>query len=76
MKLKAWMEEIIEKYGKTTLISDTEPTGHYWFSLGKFLQDNEMRPVHAISYHVKKSKELNDNNLKAFLLSLYTDRHL
>ncbi len=35
-----------------------EPTGHYWFNLGKFLQDNEMKPVLANPHHVKKSKEL------------------
>ena len=39
-----------------------EPTGHYWFNLGKFLQDNGMRPVHVNPHHVKKSKEMDDNN--------------
>jgi transposase len=39
-----------------------EPTGHYWFALGKFLQDNGMKPVHVNPHHVKKSKELDDNN--------------
>lgn len=39
-----------------------EPTGHYWFNLGKFLQDNEMKPVLVNPHHVKKSKELDDNN--------------
>lgn len=35
-----------------------EPTGHYWFNLGKFLQDNEMKPVLVNRHHVKKSKNL------------------
>lgn len=39
-----------------------EPTGHYWFALGKFLQDNGMKTVHVNPHHVKKSKELDDNN--------------
>ena len=39
-----------------------EPTGHYWFNLGKFLQDHGMTPVHVNPHHVKKSKELDDNN--------------
>ena len=39
-----------------------EATGHYWFNLGKFLQDNEMKPVLVNPHHVKKSKELDDNN--------------
>ena len=59
--LKAWMEEIAEKHGKTAVIPGMEPTGHYWFALRKFLQDNGMRPVHVNPRHVKKSKELDDN---------------
>lgn len=59
---KAWVEDLSEKHGKTTLIPGMEPTGHYWFALGKFLQDNGMKPVHVNPHHVKKSKELDDNN--------------
>lgn len=59
---KAWMEELAEKHGKTAVIPGMEPTGHYWFALGKFLQDNGMKPVHVNPHHVKKSKELDDNN--------------
>ena len=59
---KAWVEDIAEKHGKTAVIPGMEPTGHYWFALGKFLQDNGMRPVHVNPHHVKKSKELDDNN--------------
>ncbi|MDE7219100.1 MAG: IS110 family transposase [Oscillospiraceae bacterium] len=59
---KAWMEDIAEKHGKTAVIPGMEPTGHYWFALGRFLQDNGMKPVHVNPHHVKKSKELDDNN--------------
>ncbi|WP_313340563.1 IS110 family transposase [Sedimentibacter sp.] len=59
---KAWMEDIAEKHGKDVVIPGMEPTGHYWFALGKFLQDNGMKPVHVNPHHVKKSKELDDNN--------------
>lgn len=59
---KEWMEEIAEKHGKTAVIPGMEPTGHYWFALGKFLQDSGMKPVHVNPHHVKKSKELDDNN--------------
>ena len=59
---KSWMEELSAKHGKTAVIPGMEPTGHYWFALGKFLQDNGMRPVHVNTHHVKKSKELDDNN--------------
>ena len=44
------------------MIPGMEPTGHYWFNLGKFLQDSGMRPVHVNPHHVKKSKEMDDNN--------------
>ena len=59
---ESWMEELSAKHGKTAVIPGMEPTGHYWFALGKFLQDNGMRPVHVNPHHVKKSKELDDNN--------------
>ena len=54
----AWVEDIKEKAGKTAVIPGMEPTGHYWFNLGKFLQDSGMRPVHVNPHHVKKSKEM------------------
>lgn len=39
-----------------------EPTGHYWLNLGAYLQAQGMKPVHVNPHHVKKSKELDDNN--------------
>ena len=51
-----------KKNGKSVVIPGMEPTGHYWFALGKFLQDNGMKPIHLNPHHVKKSKELDDNN--------------
>ena len=62
MTFKAWMDELSEKHGKTAVIPGMEPTGHYWFALGKYLQDNGMKPVHVNPHHVKKSKEMDDNN--------------
>ena len=62
LTFKAWMEDLAEKHGKNVVIPGMEPTGHYWFSLGKFLQDNGMKPVHVNPHHVKKSKELDDNS--------------
>ena len=62
LTFKAWVEDVAEKYGKTAVIPGMEPTGHYWFALGKFLQDCGMKPVHVNPHHVKKSKELDDNN--------------
>lgn len=62
LTFKAWMENLAEKHGKNVVIPGMEPTGHYWFALGKFLQDNGMKPVHVNPHHVKKSKELDDNS--------------
>lgn len=62
LMFKAWMADLAEKHGKTAVIPGMEPTCHYWFALGKFLQDSGMKPVHVNPHHVKKSKELDDNN--------------
>ena len=59
---KAWIEELKVKHGMEKVIPGMEPTGHYWFNLGRFLQENGMKPVHVNPHHVKKSKELDDNN--------------
>ena len=59
---KAWMEDMAEKYGKEVVIPGMEPTGHYWLNLGAYLQEQGMKPVHVNPHHVKKSKELDDNN--------------
>ena len=62
LSFKAWMEELAGKHGKEAVLPGMEPTGHYWFALGRFLQDNGMKPVHVNPHHVKKTKELDDNN--------------
>ncbi len=59
---QAWMTELGEKHDKQAVLPGMEPTGHFWFGLGKFLQDNGVRPVLVNPHHVKKSKELDDNN--------------
>ena len=60
--LKAWILDIKEKHDKDKVVPGMEPTGHYWFNLGKFLQDNGMKPVLVNPHHVRKSKELDDNS--------------
>ena len=44
-------------------IPSIEPTRHSWFNLGKSLKDNGMKSVHVNPHHVKKSKEMDDNDL-------------
>ena len=60
--LRTWIMELKEKHGMDKVIPGMEPTGHYWFNLGKFLQDKGMRPVHVNPHHVNKSKEMDDND--------------
>jgi len=60
--LKSWILDFKEKHEKDKVVPGMEPTGHYWFNLGKFLQDNDMKPVLVNPHHVKKSKELDDNS--------------
>ena len=59
---KEWILDLKERHEKDKVVPGMEPIGHYWFNLGKFLQDNEMKPVLVNPHHVKKSKELDDNN--------------
>lgn len=59
---KTWAESIQKEYNLTKIVPGMEPTGHYWIDLGIFLQDNGLRPVHVNPSHVKRSKELDDNN--------------
>jgi hypothetical protein len=73
---KNWMDEIATKHHKDTVIPGMEPTGHYWFNLGAFLQNQGMRVVHVNPHHVKKSKELDDNNPRKIFISIYSDRNL
>lgn len=61
-EFKAWILHIQTEHDKDKVIPGMEPTGHYWFNLGKFLQENEMRPVLVNPHHVKRSKELDDND--------------
>ena len=58
MMFKAWVEDIAEKQGKTAVIPGMEPTGHYWFALGKFLQDSGMKPVHVSNLRFQTQEEL------------------
>lgn len=62
VEFKAWMHHIKDEYGKERILPGMEPTGHYWFNLGKYLMDHEINPVLVNPHHVKKSKEMDDNS--------------
>lgn len=59
---RVWIEDMKAKGGKETVMPGMEPTGHYWFNLGRYLQDRGMKPLHVNPHHVKKSKEMDDNS--------------
>ena len=61
-EFKAWILHIQTAHGKDAVVPGMEPTGHYWFNMGKFFQETWIRPVLVNTHHVKKSKELDDNN--------------
>lgn len=48
--------------GKTETIVGLEPTGHYWFTLGDYLQKEGHRLGIVNPFHVKCTKELDDNS--------------
>ena len=57
-----WLEEIQKKTGKTKIIVGCEPTGCYWLTFQKFLQQHGVMLVIVNPASVKRSKELDDNS--------------
>ncbi|MBC2460544.1 IS110 family transposase [Clostridium beijerinckii] len=57
-----WAESVITEYRKDNIIVGLEPTGHYWFNLAEFVRNLGIRLVLVNPYHVKRSKELDDNS--------------
>ena len=61
-RLNHWMQGICERHGKIKIIVGIEPTGHYWFTLGRYLREQGVRLVMVNPYAVKQTKELDDND--------------
>ncbi|KAB1435909.1 IS110 family transposase [Candidatus Galacturonibacter soehngenii] len=59
---KNWMRWIQDKNKKSDVIVGIEPTGHYWFDLGAYLEDESLLLVMVNPYAVKQTKELDDNS--------------
>jgi transposase len=57
-----WLSGLQTETGKKDVIIGAEPTGHYWFSLGVYIRDHALKLVLVNPYHVKQSKELDDNH--------------
>ncbi len=60
--LSRWIGNIQAQRKKEKVIVGIEPTGHYWFVLGQYLQGKGIKLVMVNPYAVKQSKELDDNN--------------
>ena len=61
-EFKAWILHIQTEHCKDAMVPSMEPTGHYWFNLGKFLQGAGIRPVLVNPHYMKNSKELDVND--------------
>lgn len=59
---KEWAEGLMKINGLDNLIIGMEPTGHYWFNLGDYCRNNDLKIVLVNPFHVKRSKELDDNS--------------
>ena len=57
-----WMREVAHENGMKNILVGLEPTGHYWFALGQFLEEHHVTLCMVNPYHVKQTKELDDNN--------------
>jgi len=60
--LDNWMQNIMQEKEKTEAIAGFEPTGHYWFTLGDHLQRKGHRLGIVNPFHVKCTRELDDNS--------------
>ena len=54
---KAWMQHLQDKYRKSDVIVGIEPTGHYWFDLGAYLEDEGILLV-MVNYSNQHAREI------------------
>ena len=59
---KTWMQRLQNKYKKSDASVGIEPTGHYWFDLVAYLENEGILLVMVNPYTVKQTKELDDNS--------------
>ncbi len=57
-----WVKNISEKSAKMDILIGCEPTGHYWFTFAKYVKEHGMKLAFVNPYHVKQSKEMDDNS--------------
>lgn len=54
--------ELMQKSELEEALVGIEPTGHYWFALGQFMGEKDIKFVMVNPHHVHKTKELDDNS--------------
>lgn len=59
---EAWIGKLRAEQHKEQVMVGMEPTGHYWFTIAQHLKDHQIKIVLVNPFHVKRSKELDDNN--------------
>ena len=59
---KSWADELLKKNGFDNIMIGFEPTGHYWYNLAEYCRDCKMKYVMVNPFHVKISKEMDDNS--------------
>ena len=57
----SWVNNVADENGKTKIIVGIEPTGHYWYTFAQPLIEESILLVQVNPFHVKRSKELDDN---------------
>lgn len=62
IQFSSWKELLMKEEKKTKVIVGMEPTGPYWLPFARWLQKEGLWIVTVNPAHVKKSKELDDNN--------------
>lgn len=61
-RFQRWMRKISGESGMNNILVGVEPTGHYWFNLGSYLESAGIQLCMVNPYHVKQTKELDDNS--------------
>ena len=57
-----WVVELQAAQKKDKAVVGAEPTGHYWFALRDYLEAASIQLVLVNPYHVRQSKEMDDNS--------------
>jgi len=57
-----WLDVYRQSMDAEKVMVGCEPTGHYWFNFARYVKQNGMTLVLVNPYHVKQTKELDDNS--------------